>query len=38
MAKGSIDYHKKIEQMLMEMPDFVSDFIYKNRTNAYGNA
>ena len=28
MAKGSIDYHKKIEQMLMEMPDFVSDFIY----------
>ena len=28
MAKGSIDYHKKIEQMLMKMPDFVSDFIY----------
>ncbi len=28
MARNSIDYHGKIEEMLADMPDFVSDFIY----------
>lgn len=28
MAKDSINYSEKIEQILLELPDFVSDFIY----------